>query len=272
MADNFDNVQWRSVPTVSLSSNDWVLYHASLTDVLTIDVGGSASIHVNCNNTRAECGKTIIDLTSLDTTLSTEFEKNVVVKLVYNYTSGLSRNVFIFPAYDFEEIFSSNKLLFETFEGVISSIDVQILNNESSSITLNDFKLFLSRSVESISTEITLEIMQDIVEQIELEIPDIVIETLEDEEAQEIIQEQIDDTTEPIIEDVQTNTNDIVTLQDKVADIEEVIDSGAFELVIPAIDNISEMADLPNGAIRIIRSYADNNSVEQALSTNNGFY
>ena len=272
MADNFDNVQWRSVPTVSLSSNDWILYHASLTDVLTINAGGSASIHVNCNNMRAECGKTIIDLTSLDTELSTEFEKNVVVKLVYNYASGLKRNVFIFPAYDFEEIFSSNKLLFETFEGMISSIDVQILNNESSSITLNDFKLFLSMSVASISTEITLEIIPDIVEQIELEIPDIVIETLDDEEVQEIIQEQIDDTTEPIKEDVQTNTSDIVTLQDKVADIEEIIDSGAFELVIPAIDDISEMADLPNGAIRIIRSYGGNGSVEQALSTNNGFY
>ena len=106
-------------------------------------------------------------------------------------------------------------------------------------------------------------------------IPDLVLDIIQDEDAQEIIQDQIDDTTEPIKEDVTEVKDNVNTLKTQVDDIQEIIDSGSIDtnFVIPAIDNISEMASLPEGAMRIVRSYESAGDTVSALAVSQGnFY
>lgn len=270
------DITWRSNPCFNLSTNGWTITNGSISEnILSLNSGGTASLHVETGNTRADYGKIIVDLTSLDTSLSTELEKNVIVTIVFNFASDLKKKYNYFPSYNFESIYYNDFMVFDVTSDMIASIDINIVNNESSTIEISDCRLFLNYSSYDISTDITIDYITNLEQQLQITIPDIVLDIIQDEDAQEIIQEQIDDTTEPIREDVAEVQDNVSTLQTQVDDIQEIIDSGSIDtnFVIPAIDDVSEMASLPEGAMRIVRSYESAGDTVSALAISQGnFY
>lgn len=270
------DITWRSNPCFSLSTNGWIINDGSISEnILSLNSGGTASLHVGTSNTRADYGKIIVALTSLDTDLSTELEKNVVVTMVFNFASGLKKRYNYFPSYSFESIYYNDFMVFDVTSDMIASIDINIVNSESETIEISDCRLFLNYSNYDISTDITIDYITNLEQQLQITIPDLVLDIIQDEDAQEIIQEQIDDTTEPIKEDVTEVQDNVSALRTQVDDIQEIIDSGSIDtnFVIPAIDNVSEMASLPEGAMRIVRSYRSaGDSVSALASSQGGFY
>ena len=270
------DITWRSNPCFNLSTTGWIINNGSISEnILSLNSGGTASLHVGTSNTHADHGKIIVALTSLDTNLSTELEKNVVVTMVFNLASGLKKRYNYFPSYSFESIYYNDFMVFDVTNDMIASIDINIVNSESETIEISDCRLFLNYSNYDISTDITIDYITNLEQQLQITIPDLVLDIIQDEDAQEIIQEQIDDTTEPIKEDVVEVKDNVSTLKTQVDDIQEIIDSGSIDtnFVIPAIDNVSEMASLPEGAMRIVRSYTSVGDSVSALAAREGnFY
>jgi hypothetical protein len=277
------DITWRSNPCFNLSTNGWTINNGSISEnILSLNSGGTASLHVGTSNTHADYGKIIVALTSLNTSLSTELEKNVVVTMVFNFASGLKKRYNYFPSYRFESVYYNDFMVFDVTSDMIASIDINIVNSESETIEISDCRLFLNYSNYDISNDIAIDYITDFEQQLQITIPDLVLDIIQDEDAQELIQDQIDDTTEPIKEDVVGVKEDVVgvkdnvsTLKTQVDDIQEIIDSGSIDtnFVIPAIDDVSEMADLPEGAMRIVRSYTSvGDSVSELASRQGGFY
>ena len=277
------DITWRYNPCFNLSTTGWIVNNGSISEnILSLNSGGTASLHVGTNNTHADYGKIIVALTSLDTSLSTELEKNVVVTMVFNFASGLKKRYNYFPSYSFESIYYNDLMIFDVTNDMIASIDINIVNSESETIEISDCRLFLNYSNYDISTDITIDYITDFGQQLQITIPDLVLDIIQDEEAKEVLQDQIDDTTDPIKEDVVGVKDDVVGVKDNVSalqtqvdDIQEIIDSGSIDtnFVIPAIDNISEMASLPEGAMRIVRSYRSAGDSVSALAAREGdFY
>lgn len=265
------DITWRSNPCFNLSTTGWIINDGSISEnILSLNSGGTASLHVETSNTRADYGKIIVALTSLDTDLSTELEKNVVVTMVFNFASGLKKRYNYFPSYSFESIYYNDFMVFDVTSDMIASIDINIVNNESETIEISDCRLFLNYSSYDISTDITIDYITNLEQQLQITIPDIVLDIIQDE-----VPEIIEEETEDIKEDVTEVQDNVSALQTQVDEIQEIIDSGSLEtnFVIPAIDNVSEMASLPEGAMRIVRSYRSVGDSVSALAAQEGnFY
>ena len=265
------DITWRSNPCFNLSTTGWIINDGSISEnILSLNSGGTASLHVETSNTRADYGKIIVALTSQDTDLSTELEKNVVVTMVFNFASGLKKRYNYFPSYSFESIYYNDFMVFDVTSDMIASIDINIVNNESETIEISDCRLFLNYSSYDISTDITIDYITNLEQQLQITIPDIVLDIIQDE-----VPDIVEEETEDIKEDVTEVQDNVSALQTQVDEIQEIIDSGSIDtnFVIPAIDNVSEMASLPEGAMRIVRSYRSVGDSVSALAAQEGnFY
>lgn len=118
----------------------------------SIDLNTNSTVALTLSNVTKKMTyiKILCNITASDHTLNTQYSKNVAViyKITYTDNSIPDTTDIFYPNFDFEEN-SENYTIVELSGDKISSINIQIINSEETSISITDLGLFYILEIDN---------------------------------------------------------------------------------------------------------------------------